>query len=210
MATPGERNAPITLSEADILKRGLEAFAELGYEGASVRVLARRLGVSHNFINVRFGSKGKFWRAVVDAAMTSLRDDLVWAADKSLPDDQLLRGIVFELFRHASKVPEVNRIIADESARESDRLDYINVLYIQPFFTVLEPILRRLMVARQMPDAPLEVVFAAINGSALALTHDPLVRRLGISSTPGRSERAELMARLLLDGLLPRTTGAAV
>jgi AcrR family transcriptional regulator len=54
----------------EILARGLTAFAELGYDGASVRVLARRLGVSHNFINDRFGSKGRFWRAVIDRSLT--------------------------------------------------------------------------------------------------------------------------------------------
>jgi AcrR family transcriptional regulator len=35
------RDVPV---EAEILARGLTAFAELGYDGASVRVLARRLG----------------------------------------------------------------------------------------------------------------------------------------------------------------------
>ena len=38
---------------SEILARGLTAFAELGYDRASVRELARRLGVSHNFINDR-------------------------------------------------------------------------------------------------------------------------------------------------------------
>ncbi|MDX2961245.1 TetR family transcriptional regulator, partial [Streptomyces acidiscabies] len=41
--------------EESILRRGLEAFAELGYDHASARELARRLGVSHNFINDRYG-----------------------------------------------------------------------------------------------------------------------------------------------------------
>src|SRR5882724_867323 len=58
-------------TEAEILARGLAAFAELGYASASVRELARRLGVSHNFINDRYGSKGQFWRAVVDRALTA-------------------------------------------------------------------------------------------------------------------------------------------
>src|SRR5258706_16452733 len=58
-------------TEPEILAGGLAAFAELGYEGASVRELARRLGVSHNFINDRYGSKGAFWRAVVDRALTA-------------------------------------------------------------------------------------------------------------------------------------------
>jgi hypothetical protein len=34
--------------EQEVLRRGLDAFAELGYEQTSVRELARRLGTSHN------------------------------------------------------------------------------------------------------------------------------------------------------------------
>ncbi|MFI2037394.1 TetR/AcrR family transcriptional regulator [Streptomyces bottropensis] len=56
-------------AERDVLLRGLVAFSELGYDRASARELARRLGVSHTFINDRYGSKAAFWRAVVDAAL---------------------------------------------------------------------------------------------------------------------------------------------
>ncbi|WP_243983159.1 hypothetical protein [Streptomyces sp. NEAU-YJ-81] len=35
-----------------------------------MRELAWRLDVSHNFINDRYGSKGNFWRAVVDFALS--------------------------------------------------------------------------------------------------------------------------------------------
>ena len=62
------RATHVDLTDAEILRRGLEAFSELGYEGASVRELAKRLGVNHNFINDRFGSKNNFWRAVAHAA----------------------------------------------------------------------------------------------------------------------------------------------
>ncbi|WP_408996073.1 TetR family transcriptional regulator, partial [Streptomyces acidiscabies] len=54
---PGRPGAdtPAVPGEESILRRGLEAFAELGYDHASARELARRLGVSHNFINDRYG-----------------------------------------------------------------------------------------------------------------------------------------------------------
>ncbi len=58
--------APVRLPESEILRRGLDTFAELGYAATTMRELARRLGVSHNFIHERYGSKDDFWRAVVD------------------------------------------------------------------------------------------------------------------------------------------------
>ena len=60
-------------SDRQVIDRGLAAFAELGYDGASVRDLGRRLGVSHNFINDRYGSKESFWKFVVDGAQTTMR-----------------------------------------------------------------------------------------------------------------------------------------
>ena len=65
---PGTTTPTIPLDEA-ILRVGLETFSELGFEATTVRELARRLGVSHNFINDRFGNKELFWRAVVDNAL---------------------------------------------------------------------------------------------------------------------------------------------
>jgi AcrR family transcriptional regulator len=66
---PLRNGDPTAPSEDAVLRRGLTAFAELGYDDASVRELAGRLGVSHNFINTRYGSKAAFWRAVVDHAL---------------------------------------------------------------------------------------------------------------------------------------------
>ncbi|MEH0653104.1 TetR/AcrR family transcriptional regulator [Streptomyces scabiei] len=68
---PGRPGAgtPAVPGRESVLQRGLEAFAELGYDRASARELARRLGVSHNFINDRYGSKAAFWRAVMDHAL---------------------------------------------------------------------------------------------------------------------------------------------
>jgi len=51
---PGDA-APVAPND-DLLPLALEAFADLGYEGASMRALCRRIGVSHNLLHQRFGS----------------------------------------------------------------------------------------------------------------------------------------------------------
>jgi TetR/AcrR family transcriptional regulator len=71
----------------DLLPVALEAFADLGYEGASMRDLCRRLGVSHNLLHQRFGSKEGLWRAAVDHGFRSLATELVPDSD----DDDLVR-----------------------------------------------------------------------------------------------------------------------
>jgi AcrR family transcriptional regulator len=56
------------ISTAAILEAAIEAFAERGYEGTSVRDVARSLGGSHNLIPNRIGSKEDLWYAAVDHA----------------------------------------------------------------------------------------------------------------------------------------------
>lgn len=48
------------LDESEILRRGLETYAELGYAATTVRELARRLEVSRNFINDCYGYAASF------------------------------------------------------------------------------------------------------------------------------------------------------
>ena len=120
---PGADTAAPT-GEESILRRGLEAFAELGYERASARELARRLGVSHNFINDRYGSKAAFWRAVVDSVMGGHLAPLP-RKDPALDDAEQLRQIIADFHRGAVDKPLIGRIIVDEFSRDSERLDYL-------------------------------------------------------------------------------------
>src|SRR6266851_732825 len=77
---PGRPPADAPLPDLEeILQRGLEAFAELGYEAVSVRQLNERLGMGHTFIHDRYGSKEAFWTAVVDHAVDRVAQE-VWQA----------------------------------------------------------------------------------------------------------------------------------
>ncbi|GII52419.1 putative transcriptional regulator, TetR [Planotetraspora thailandica] len=194
------------LSDAEILRRGLDAFAELGYQGASVRELAKRLGVSHNFINDRFGSKENFWRAVVDYEMQGLQKPLedAFAVDA---DDAEKFGIVIKAFYTiAARSPQMHRIISEESVLESNRLDYLHSKYTNAFLEKLEPISRRLMESGRMPRLSMDIMFTAISGPAIVLTRGPLARRLGRAPLLPAAEWEQLttsLAEVVLRGLLP-------
>src|SRR5712672_4206248 len=86
---PRTEDTPASL--ADILGAALRAFATHGYDGVSLRTLNRELGVSHNALNGRFGSKEALWYATVDWAFQPLVLRLATAFDPTLTDplDQL-------------------------------------------------------------------------------------------------------------------------
>jgi TetR/AcrR family transcriptional regulator len=101
VAAPGRRRGrpaadEATLSTEDLLDAALEAFAERGYDGTSVREVARRLGVSHNLIPQRVGSKETLWFAAVDHGFGALSGDLAATAEASagLDDVEQLRALV--------------------------------------------------------------------------------------------------------------------
>ena len=50
----------------------LAAFADLGFDGTSMRSLCRHLRVNHNLIYERFESKDGAWTAAVDHAFRRL------------------------------------------------------------------------------------------------------------------------------------------
>jgi len=117
-------------AEAEILARGLAAFAELGYDGASVRELARRLGVSHNFINDRYGSKELFWRAVIDRSLVAQVARLGAVLNVSGEDDQArLRNLVHAFHQANVAEPDLSRILQYESIRGGARLEYVPSTY---------------------------------------------------------------------------------
>lgn len=198
--------APAQLDESEILRRGLETFAELGYAATTVRELARRLEVSHNFINDRYGSKGDFWRAVVDFALLDDQNEFDHRLAESRDDDERLRGVIVQLYRRSANASAMNRLLADESTRDSDRLDYLHERFIKPFWDSIEPTINSLIAAGRIPQVPPHVLYTAITGPALALAQDPVADRLNPAAAPAakqdRKSMADTLSSLVLHGLL--------
>lgn len=203
---PGRPGAgtPALPEEENILLRGLEAFAELGYERASARELARRLGVSHNFINDRYGSKAAFWRAVVDAALGAQLARLP-QVDPSTDDAERLRQIITGFYRTAADSPLVQRLFVNELNQDSERLDYLYEQYIAPTLETLMASIERLVAAGRMAPVPMDVLFFAVVPPVSGMVDVPLARRLG-RPEPASPEQltatAESLAALVVNGLL--------
>jgi AcrR family transcriptional regulator len=188
-------------SEAEILRRGAEAFAELGYDGASVRELAKRLGVSHNFINDRYGSKGQFWRAVIDAALA--QEMTARQAMGASDDVELLRAVVTHFYVQAARHPYLNRIMVDEFARDTDRQEYLYERYVVPTLAIVEPSVQRLIAAGKLVPIPMHLLYFAVIGPVAGVSQTAFARRLGRPATDDPSTAARALAEVVVNGLLP-------
>ena len=203
---------PEVPGEDVILRHGLAAFAELGYAGASVRELARRIGVSHNFINDRYGSKAAFWEAAVSFELERIKATVDQVVAAEADDACRLTAVVRELYRMAATNPHLNRVLSDESGRESERVEFLCHEYLEPTRAALEPTLDRLMTAGRIPRLPIHLVFLVITGPLACLTQDPLAHRMGLphQNDSERIATADALASVVLQGLLQPSGRAAV
>src|SRR5216110_2769857 len=128
---PRLEDSPASLEA--IFGAALKAFATHGYDGVSVRTLNKELGVSHNLINGRFGSKEGLWYAAVDWAFQPLVARVATAFDPTLTDplDQL-RNTIRTFLLHSAQYPELLGLMNIEARQDTERLAYIYTTYIQP------------------------------------------------------------------------------
>jgi AcrR family transcriptional regulator len=205
-----QRRRPITRAvllpaEGEILRRGLDAFAELGYEATSVRELGNRLGVSHNFVNDRYGSKGAFWQAVVDFALAEARRELDPVLSKDFRDPaERLAAIVRRFYQIAARGPQLSRLMAYEGTRDSARLDYLHEHFLAPILKLCEPSIEELVAAGRMRRVPLFQLYSLVSGPIATLTQGPLARRFGELpvSEQERTATADTLATMVMAGLL--------
>jgi AcrR family transcriptional regulator len=174
---PKAEDAPVTVEE--ILDAAFRAFATYGYDGVAVRTLNRELGVSHNLIHQRFGSKQRLWYAAVDRAFSEQVTQLSTAFDPTLADPLEQLGHAIRRFVHYSaEHPERLGLMSIEARIESERLDYIYDNYVAPALAPLGRLLEHLQQRGTIRPVSLRTLFFLIaHGAAAPFTLVPLARR---------------------------------
>jgi AcrR family transcriptional regulator len=96
-----------------ILKAALKLFADLGYDGASVRAIVAKAKVNQAAINYHFAGKEGLYRAVLQVAFEALTHDARLDADalKSLPREEALERFVRRQLRPLAGQDELSRYL---------------------------------------------------------------------------------------------------
>jgi TetR/AcrR family transcriptional regulator len=203
--TKGEAPAP----DSDVLAAALRAFATHGYAGVSLRTLNRELGVSHNLIHQRFGSKWAIWRAAVDWGFGGLVSELEAALREDADPLQRLRSFIRTFVKVSASRPELLRIAEAESTQPSDRLDYLCGTYVLPVAARFRPLYDQLLAAGQIRAIPPETIYYMItSGGAALYANDAMTSQLfgRLPRTESDIERhADAAADLLVGGLSLQT-----
>jgi TetR/AcrR family transcriptional regulator len=207
---PKAEDAPVTLEQ--ILDAAFRAFATYGYEGVAVRTLNRELGVSHNLIHQRFGSKEGLWYAAVDRAFSQQVTELATAFDPTLTDplDQLNHAIR-RFVRYSAERPELLGLMNIEARVDSGRLDYIYETYIAPALAPLGALLDHLHENGRIRAISLRALFFLVaHGAAAPFTLAPLARHFDGTDPldPDQvADQAALTADIITSGLRLDTPG---
>ena len=201
---PRAEEAPFSADE--LLLAALQSFADHGYDGMSVRALGERLGVSHNLISQKFGSKEQLWRKAVDRYFGAVTDDL----DQLLPADDANCEELVAAFRSSTirfivanaERPELLRLMNVEASIDSPRLDYLYGRYIGPSARRLGALYGRMVACGVVAELPTGTMFYLLaHGASAPASHSALSRKLGISD-PSDPTVARAHAEAVTDAIL--------
>jgi AcrR family transcriptional regulator len=206
---PRKRGRPAletAVPEERVLDHAFERFAALGYEGTTLRELAKQLGVSHNLLNVRFGSKAELWRRAIDSRVARFGGP-VFAAFDELPNDPeaRLRLVVHRFCAWAAANPDWVGITHTEGRRATWRLVYIADLYIRPFKQSLDALFAEVAAIRPLRPVSTSAFMALlVEGAGFYFASRPLLDLIGDPGERGGGDverRVAGLAEFLLGGL---------
>jgi TetR/AcrR family transcriptional regulator len=189
----------------EIMLAVAEAFAAHGYNGISLRTVNDQLGVSHNLLYQRFGSKENLWRAVVDWAFGPLLAYLEDCDDDSADPMERLHMMISRFIEYSATRPYLASLATLEGAAPSDRLDYLYDNYISPVESRFIRLFEHLEQAGRVKPIPSEVLFFLVtSGGTAQFRQVGLAARMGIDVDPKNLAQvrayAENVAQVLISG----------
>ncbi|MGY4424567.1 AcrR family transcriptional regulator [Bradyrhizobium sp. JR6.1] len=100
-------------TRAAILDAAIAEFAERGFDGASIRAIADRLGLQHPLITYHYRSKDILWRAAAEHAFSQIRAEWDRSVEEGIDPSPLarLRQEYTTLFRYTVAFPEFHRFM---------------------------------------------------------------------------------------------------
>ena len=188
-----------------ILDAALEAFADRGFDGASIREITGSIGVGHNLVRHYFGSKEDLWRAAVrhglEPAATRIAE--MFDARAARPFRPTLRAGLELLMTEAAANPAAFRLFLAEALRGGPRFDQI-------YDDVLGPIAAALFVyATETDEVPssvdMRVLGVFVFGAVFSpFTFEGFTSRLGFTRPrPGEplNEDVDLLIEMIVAGM---------
>jgi len=194
----------------ECLRVALREFADTGFEAASVREIARRLGVTHALLRHHFGSKQALWEATVDWSFGSMNRELTGRLDVLLSSRDLrqgLRTLIVEYVKLSARFSDNLSIVTREGALGGPRMDYIVERHVRVFVQAARAMVAHAQGQGQLRDVPWQAIFFLVFSGGPAVFAMEAFNRALDDTHPSPSDDVEryanAIATIVLDGLLP-------
>jgi len=193
-----------------LLDAALAEFGAKGFDGASTRAIARRVGAHQPQINYHFASKRALWTAAVDRLFTELAETM---RGIGLARGRRTSGSVTEIaadfaemirrfVRFAARHPELNQIMVHEATAEGGRLAWMVERHVRPLYRTVRSLWRRLREAGIAAPVDERLFhYVMVGAASLVYVNAPEARLLtGIDPTAHRwvEAHADGLVALLL------------
>jgi TetR/AcrR family transcriptional regulator len=194
-------------SRSRIMEAAREAFSTMGFEGASLRSVAKEAGVQHQLATYYFKTKEELWIAVMDELAVGffarLGDRIrglegVDAATK-------LRLVVREFVKYSAENPQLHRLMTMEGRRESERLVWLIRRHVSQFFAISTKLIREAQALGAVrPGDPGQLHYCAIGIATAAFSLAPEYK-LVTGKDPFTRSHVEQIADLVCEFLFIRS-----
>ena len=135
-----------------ILRAALASFSEAGFDGAKMRNIAARAGVTLGLLQYHFGSKLTLWKAAVDRAFAELELQLqAVLSDPGADLRERLRMVIRAQVRFVGANPEFVRLMHEEGKRRGPRMRWLVDRHAKPMFDHLMPLMQQAQQAGLVP-----------------------------------------------------------
>jgi AcrR family transcriptional regulator len=137
-----------------ILHAALTEFSSKGFEVASIRSIADRIGMQHPLITYHFRSKEILWQAVAEYVFERVRQERDASLFNLGPANAVdrLKLAYRALFRFTVAFPEFHRFILQESLGSSSRLQWLADTFLKPLISWLLPQIRAAQQEQALPN----------------------------------------------------------
>ena len=137
-----------------ILHAALTEFSSKGFEVASIRSIADRIGMQHPLITYHFRSKEILWQAVAEYVFERVRQERDASLFNLGPANAVdrLKLAYRALFRFTVAFPEFHRFILQESLGSSSRLQWLADTFLKPLIGWLLPQIRAAQQEQALPN----------------------------------------------------------
>ncbi|MFP3562686.1 TetR/AcrR family transcriptional regulator [Paraburkholderia sp. SIMBA_030] len=159
----GNKSRPTELRRAEqqraqetrsaILNAALAEFATKGFEAASIRSIADRIGLQHPLITYHYRSKDDLWQAVAEFVFERIRhewDAYLTDTPPAMAADRV-KLVYRALFRFTVDFPQFHRFMLQEFLVYSPRLQWLADTVLKPLINWLIPQIRAAQDEHALP-----------------------------------------------------------